>query len=67
MKVIYCRSFGINCNAKMKGRSLDDVVDAAINHGVSMHGQNAKELQMPERRAEIGLKAQDEEDVKNSF
>ncbi len=60
MKVIYCRSFGLDCNAKMKGRSIDDVVDASINHGVSMHGQNVKELQTPEKRAEIAAKAVDE-------
>ncbi len=60
MKVIYCRSFGLDCNAKMKGLSIDDVVDASINHGVSMHGQNVKELQTPEKRAEISAKAVDE-------
>ncbi len=60
MKVIYCRDFGLDCNAKMKGNSADDVVNAAINHGVSMHGQNVKELQTPEKRAEIAEKIKEE-------
>ena len=59
-KTIYCRSFGLDCNAKMKGRTLDEVVDAAINHGVSMHGQNPRELKTPEKRVEIAAKAVDE-------
>jgi predicted small metal-binding protein len=61
MKVIYCRDFGLDCNAKMKGTSVDAVVDAATNHGVSMHGQNAKELSTPEKRAEIASKIKEEE------
>ncbi len=61
MKVIYCRSFGLDCNAKMKGKSVDDVVDAAINHGVSMHGQNLRELQTPEKRTEIASKIVEED------
>lgn len=64
MKAIYCRSFGLDCNAKMKGKTLDDVVDAAINHGVSMHGQNPKELHTPEKRAEIAMKIVEEEEKK---
>jgi len=59
MKVIYCRDFGLDCNARMRGRSVDEAVDAAIKHGVSMHGQNLKELQVPEKRAEIAAKAKD--------
>ena len=62
MKVIYCRSFGLDCNAKMKGKTLEDAVNATINHGVSMHGQNLKDLQKPEKRAEIASKAVDEPD-----
>ncbi|MFH1077825.1 MAG: DUF1059 domain-containing protein [Patescibacteria group bacterium] len=62
MKVIYCRSFGLDCNAKMKGRTIDDAVNAAINHGVSMHGQVLKELQTPEKREEIAAKAVEEPD-----
>lgn len=61
MNVIYCRSFGLDCNAKMKGKTAEDVVNAAINHGVSMHGQNAKELQTPEKRAEIATHIKVEE------
>ncbi|MFZ2804627.1 MAG: DUF1059 domain-containing protein [Patescibacteria group bacterium] len=57
MYVIACRDFGLDCNAIMKGRNLDEAVDATIKHGVSMHGQNVKELQTPEKRAEIGAKA----------
>lgn len=64
MKVIYCRSFGHNCNAKMKGRNVDDVVDATINHGVSMHGQNARELQTSEKREFIASKIVEEQDAK---
>lgn len=57
MHVIACRDFGLDCNALMKGRNLDEAVDAAIKHGVSMHGQNVKELQTPEKRTEIASKA----------
>lgn len=64
MKVIYCRDFGLDCNARMRGRSIDEAVDAAIKHGVSMHGQNLKELQTPEKRAEIASKAKDLVDEK---
>jgi predicted small metal-binding protein len=60
MKVIYCRDFGLDCNAKMKSNSVDDVVNATINHGVGMHGQNIKELQTPEKRAEIAAKIREE-------
>jgi predicted small metal-binding protein len=59
MKVIYCRDFGLDCNARMRGRTVDEAVDAAIKHGVSMHGQNLKELQTPEKRAEIAAKAKE--------
>lgn len=61
MKVIACRDFGYDCNAVMKGRSIDEAVDAAIKHGVSMHRQNPRELQTPEKRAEIASKAKDVE------
>lgn len=61
LKVIACRDFGYDCNAIMKGRNLDEAVDAAIKHGVSMHGQNLKLLQTPEKRAEIASKAKDME------
>ncbi len=57
LKVIACRDFGYDCNAIMKGRNIDEAVDAAIKHGVSMHGQNVKLLQTPEKRAEIAAKA----------
>lgn len=57
LHVIACRDFGYDCNAIMKGRNIDEAVDAAIKHGVSMHGQNVKELQTPEKRAEIASKA----------
>ena len=66
MKVIACRDFGLDCNAVMKGRNLDEAVDAAIKHGVAMHKQNLKELQTPEGRAAIAAKAQDFEPVKKS-
>lgn len=59
MKVIACRDFGFDCNAIMKGRNLDEAIDAAVKHGVSMHGQNVRELQTPEKRAQIGSKARE--------
>ena len=59
MKVIACRDFGFDCNALMKGRSVDEAVDATIKHSVSMHHLDAKELHEPEKRAEIGAKAKD--------
>ncbi len=59
MKAIYCRDFGLDCNAMMRGRTVDEAVDAAIKHAVSMHGQNVKELQTPEGRATIAAKAKD--------
>ncbi len=59
MKVIACRDFGLDCNAVMKGRNLDEVVDAAIKHGVAMHKQNLRQLQTPEKRAEIASKAKE--------
>lgn len=59
MKAIYCRSFGYDCNAMMKGRTVDEAVDATIKHGVSMHGQDPKMLNTPEKRAEIASKAVD--------
>ena len=52
----------MDCNAKMKGRTIEDAVNAAINHGVSMHGQVLKDLQTPEKREEIASKAVDEPD-----
>ncbi len=61
MKVIACRDFGFDCNAIMKGRNLDEAVDAAIKHGVSMHGQNIRELQTPQKRVQIGSKAKEME------
>ncbi len=62
MKVIYCRDFGLDCNARMRGRTVDEAVDATIKHGVSMHGQDLKELQTPEKRTEIAAKAKDLEE-----
>lgn len=59
LKVIHCRDFGYDCNAVMKGRTVDEAVDASIKHSVSMHGQNVKELQTPEKRLEIASKARD--------
>ncbi len=59
MKVIACRDFGYDCNAIMKGRNLDEAIDACIKHKVSMHHENPKELQTPEKRAEIASKAKD--------
>jgi len=41
----------------MKGRNLDEVVDATIKHGVSMHGLDVKKLQSAESRTELGAKA----------
>lgn len=61
MKAIYCRDFGLDCNAKMRGKTEDDVVNATINHGVSMHGQDSKELNTPAKRAEIASKIREEE------
>jgi len=59
MKVIACRDFGFDCNALMKGRNMDEAVDAVIKHSVSMHHLIAKELHEPEKRAEIAAKAKD--------
>ena len=59
MKVIACRDFGYDCNAVMKGRNVDEAVDACIKHKVSMHHENIKDLQTPEGRAGIGSKAKD--------
>ncbi|MBU1033150.1 MAG: DUF1059 domain-containing protein [Patescibacteria group bacterium] len=61
MKVIYCRDFGLDCNAKMRGNSEDDVINAAINHGVSMHGQDLKKLSSDDGRTEIAAKIKEEE------
>ncbi len=55
LKVIACRDFGYDCNALMKGRNVDEAVDATIKHGVSMHGQNRQHLE--KRRLEIAAKA----------
>ncbi|MCR4279008.1 MAG: DUF1059 domain-containing protein [bacterium] len=63
MKAIYCRDFGRDCNAKMRGKTEDDVVNATINHGVSMHGEDSKELNAPEKRAEIALQIKEEEEA----
>jgi len=63
MKAIYCRDLGLDCNAKMRGKTEEDVVNATINHGVSMHGQDSKELNMPEKRAELASNIKEEEDV----
>jgi predicted small metal-binding protein len=59
LKVIACRDLGLDCNAIMKGRNLDEAVDATIKHRVSMHGQNVKTLQTPEKRAEIAAVSKD--------
>ena len=59
LKVIACRDLGLDCNALMKGRNMDEAVDATIKHRVSMHGQDVKALQKPEMRAEIAAKAKD--------
>lgn len=59
LKVIACRDLGMDCNALMKGRNLDEAVDATIKHRVSMHGVNVKLLQTPEMRAEIASKSKD--------
>ena len=59
LKVIACRDLGMDCNALMKGRNLDEAVDATIKHRVSMHGVNVKLLQTPEARAEIASKSKD--------
>lgn len=48
----------------MKSRNADDVVDATINHGVSMHGQSARELQTPEKRQFIASKIVEEPDAR---
>jgi len=59
MKVIACRDFGYDCNAVMKGRNVDEAIDACIKHKVSMHHEVLKDLQTPEARNEIGGKAKD--------
>ncbi len=59
MKAINCRDFDRDCNAVMKGRNLDEAVDATIKHFVALHGMDAKKLQTPESRAEIGAKSSD--------
>jgi predicted small metal-binding protein len=59
MKVIACRELGYDCNAVMKGRNLDEAVDATIKHGVAMHKQNVRQLQTPDMRAEIAKKAKE--------
>lgn len=59
LKAIYCRDFGNDCNAVMKGRNVDEAIDAVIKHFVSMHGRNVRELQTPEKRAEIGANVKD--------
>jgi hypothetical protein len=43
----------------MKGRNPDEAIDAVVKHFVSMHGRNVRELQSPEKRAEIGAQAKD--------
>ncbi len=55
LKVIACRDFGYDCNALMKGRNVDEAVDATIKHGVSMHGQDRQKLE--KLRIEIATKA----------
>lgn len=60
MKVIACRELGeFDCNALMKGRNIDEAVDATIKHRVSMHGQNVKDLQTPEMRSTMSAMAKD--------
>ena len=43
----------------MKGRNLDEAIDAVVKHFVSMHRRTLRDLQTPEMRAEIGAKAKD--------
>lgn len=57
LKVIACRDFGYDCNALMKGRNIDEAVDATIKHGVSMHKQD--KLKLEKTRGEIASKAKD--------
>ncbi len=58
LQTIACRTcYQFDCNAMMKGRNLDEVVDATIKHGVSMHGLDVKKLQSAESRTELGAKA----------
>jgi len=59
LKAINCREFGNDCNAIMKGRNLDEAIDAVVKHFVSMHRRTLRDLQTPEMRAEIGAKAKD--------
>ncbi len=60
LKVIACRTcYKFDCNAVMKGRNLDEAVDATIKHGVSMHGLDVKKLQGAESRAELGATSTD--------
>ncbi|MCC7356946.1 DUF1059 domain-containing protein [Candidatus Uhrbacteria bacterium] len=59
LKAIYCRDFGYDCNAVMKGRNPDEAIDAVVKHFVSMHGNSVRDLQTPEKRAEIGAKIKD--------
>ena len=59
MFIIACRDFGIDCNAVMKGRNIDESIDAAIKHGIAMHKQDARKLQTADMRAEIASKAKE--------
>lgn len=55
LQMISCREYyKYDCNAMMKGRNLDEVVEATIKHGVSMHGLDPRKLRSPESRIDIG-------------
>ncbi len=43
----------------MKGRNIDESIDAAIKHGIAMHKQDARKLQTADMRAEIATKAKE--------
>lgn len=58
LKTIACRHcYKFDCNAIMKGRNIDEVIDATIKHGVSMHGLDLKKLHTEESRLDIGKTA----------
>ena len=63
MKVIYCRDLGRDCNAKMRGKTKEDVINATINHSVSMHGMDQKELSSEDKLVEITAAVKNEENT----
>ncbi len=62
MKAIYCRDLERDCNAKMRGKTEDDVINATINHSVSMHGEDQKAMNTDEMRATLAEAIKEEEE-----